>query len=67
MMSIAGKILESGIWTFIYIVKLRNSLYIINHMTHISKFGKQESLESSQESWNQADFTKNQNHVKENL
>ena len=32
----------------------------------ILKFGKQKSLESSQESWNQEDSTKIPNHVKEN-
>ena len=59
IMSMAGKISESGIWNFINIlVKLCNSPYIINHVTRFSKFGKQESLESSQESWNQVNIPK---------
>ena len=63
-----AKILESGILTFINIlVKLCIYPYIVN------LFGIQESLESSQESWNQARnlgilprFQKIPNHVEEN-
>ena len=51
----AAKILESGILTFINIlVKLCIYPYIVNHVIWIALFGIQESLESSQESWNQA-------------
>ena len=50
-----AKILESGILTFINIlVKLCIYPYIVNHVIWIALFGIQESLESSQESWNQA-------------
>ena len=53
--SMVVKILESGILTFINIlVKLCIYPYIVNHMIWIALFGIQESLESSQESWNQA-------------
>ena len=49
---ITPKIPESWIRTFINIlVRLCNSLYIINRVTHTSKLGKQESPESSQKSW----------------
>ena len=73
--SMVAKILESGILTFINIlVKLCIYLYIINHMIWIALFGIQESLESSQESWNQARnlgilprFQKIPNHVEESL
>ena len=37
--------------------------YITNHVMCIALFGKQESLESSQESWNLAKIP---NHVEEN-
>ena len=51
----AAKILESGILTFINIVvKFCIYPYIVNHVIWIALFGVQESLESSQESWNQA-------------
>ena len=44
-------------------MKLCNSLYIIiSHVTHSSKFGKQESLES----WNQAKIPQIWNYVEEN-
>ena len=43
---------DSGIKNLNFHVKLRNSLYINDHVIHISKLGKHESLESSQESWN---------------
>ena len=57
-------ILESGIFTFINIlVKLRIYPFITNHVICIALFGKQESLESSQESWNLAKIP---NHVEEN-
>ena len=53
--SMVAKILESGILTFINIlVKLCIYPYIVNHVIWIALFGIQESLESSQESWNQA-------------
>ena len=46
---------DSGILTFINIlVKLCIYPYIVNHVIWIALFGIQESLESSQESWNQA-------------
>ena len=69
-----AKILESGISTFINIlVKLCIYPYIVNHVIWIALFGIQESLESSQESWNQARnlgilprFQKIPNHVEEN-
>ena len=69
--SMVAKILESGILTFINIlVKLCIYPY---HVIWIALFGIQESLESSQESWNQARnlgilprFQKIPNHVKEN-
>ena len=69
-----AKILESGILTFINIlVKLCIYPYIVNHVIWIALFGIQESLESSQESWNQARnlgilprFQKILNHVEEN-
>ena len=51
----AAKNLESGILTFINIlVKLCIYPYIVNHVIWIALFGIQESLELSQESWNQA-------------
>ena len=49
---------DFGIRNLKFLVKLCNSPYIINHVTCISKFGKQESLESSQESWNQVNIPK---------
>ena len=53
--SMVAKILKSGILTFINIlVKLCIYPYIVNHVTWIALFGIEESLESSQESWNQA-------------
>ena len=69
-----AKILESGILTFINIlVKLCIYPYIVNHVIWIALFGIQESLESSQESWNQARnlgilprFQKIPNHFEEN-
>ena len=69
-----AKILESGILTFINIlVELCIYPYIVNHVIRIALFGIQESLESSQESWNQARnlgilprFQKIPNHVEEN-
>ena len=72
--SMVAKILESGILTFINIlVKLCIYPYIVSHVTWIALFGIQESLESSQESWNQARnlgilprFQKIPNHVEEN-
>ena len=72
--SMVAKILESGILTFINIlVKLCIYPDIVNHVTWIALFGIQESLESSQESWNQAKnlgilprFQKIPNHVEEN-
>ena len=70
----AAKILESGILTFSNIlVKFCIYPYIVNHVIWIALFGIQESLESSQESWNQARnlgilprFQKIPNHVEEN-
>ena len=70
----AAKILESGILTCINIlVKLCIYPYIVNHVMWIALFGIQESLESGQESWNQARnlgilprFQKIPNHVEEN-
>ena len=66
--------LESGILSFINIlVKLCIYPFIFNHMIWIALFGIQESLESSQEPWNQARnlgilprFQKIPNHVEEN-
>ena len=53
--SMVAKILISGILTFINIlVKLFIYPYIVNHVIWTALFGIQESLESSQESWNQA-------------
>ena len=50
-----AKILESGILTFINILeKLCIYPYIVNHVIWTALFGIQKSLESSQESWNQA-------------
>ena len=46
------EILESGITTFIFWL-FSIFLYIMNHVMHIPLFGKQESQESVQESWNQ--------------
>ena len=65
---------DSGILTFINIlVNFCIYLYIVNHVIWITLFGIQKSLESSQESWNQAKnlgilprFQKIPNHVEEN-
>ena len=67
---------DSGIWNLNFInilVKLCIYPYIVNHVIWIALFGIQESLESSQESWNQARnlgilprFQKIPNHVEEN-
>ena len=74
--SMAAKILESGIWNLNFhniLVKLCIYPYIVNHVIWIALFGIQESLESSQESWNQARnrrilprFQKIPNYVEEN-